>query len=258
MNPASGAGREPDDRSSRAHHRAYEDVLRDSVAEAANAVTPSPVPLTAIERAGRARRRRGNAALAMAGCGLLLGPLAVVLVRGTPPPDPAPVPAPVLTAPPTPSPTPEPVRVVRPGQRVKAAPGTEVWLTEDAKHWSTPEQPDQFRSVSDGNLDLSEPGVTRQSETADNRSFHSGIYYGTRDVGRVEITTLNGEVVRAELLELAGRPGWGVWYATAEPPSAGTALGPEGADAGTSTGAPVDSIRVITLYDSAGAVLATL
>ncbi|MGW6740852.1 hypothetical protein ACWGDX_08915 [Streptomyces sp. NPDC055025] len=258
MNAASGAGREPDDRSSRAHHRAYEDVLRDSVAEAANAVTPSPVPLAAIERAGRARRRRGNAALAVAGCGLLLGPLAVVLVRGTPPPDPAPVPAPVLTAPPAPSPAPEPVRVVRPGQRVKAAPGTEVWLTEDGKHWSTPEQPDQFRSVSDGNLDLSAPGISHQAETAGNRYFHSGIYYGTRDAGRVEITTRNGRVVRAELLELAGRPGWGVWYTTTELPPAGTALGPEGADAGTSADAPVDFIRDITVYDSAGAVVTTL
>ncbi|MFE1960311.1 hypothetical protein [Streptomyces sp. NPDC059479] len=259
MNPASEAERRPDDAypnayananlgaNSRAYHRAYDDVLRDTFAEAANAVTPSPAPLAAIERAGRARRRRGNAALVMAGCGLLLGPLAVVLVRGTAPPDPVPVPAPVLTAaPPTPSPAPEPApkpaRVVQPNQRVKAAPGVEVWLTKDGKHWSTPEQPDQFRSVSDGNLDMSTPGVSYQAETVGDRYFHSGVYYGTREAARVEITTLTGKVVRAELLQLAGRPGWGVWYATTEPPGV----------------SEPEIVRGITLYGATGKVLATL
>ncbi|MFF3754721.1 hypothetical protein ACFYYH_30465 [Streptomyces sp. NPDC002018] len=256
MNPASEAGRRPDDTHPRACRGAYDEALRQAFTEAAAAVTPSPAPLAAIERAGRARRRRGNAAMLVAGCGLLLGPLAVVALHGNPPPDPVPVPVPVLTAgPPTPSPAAEPPRVVRPGQRVKAAPGAQVWLTEDGKHWSTEDQPDQFRSVNDGNLDLNTPGVSRQSETVGSRYFHSGVYYGTRDAARVELTTATGRTVRAAMLELAGEPGWGVWYATTELSSATAGFGPEGAGTGEPT---ADFIRGITLYDTAGKVLATL
>ncbi|WP_066945407.1 hypothetical protein [Streptomyces lushanensis] len=252
MNPASEAERAPDDAypgaslptDPRVCRRAYDDVLRDTFSEAAHAVTPSPAPLAAIARAGRTRRRRGNAALVTAGCVLLLGPLGVVLVRGTT--SPAPLPAPVLTAaPPRPSPAPRPVmrpaRVVQPNQRVKAAPGAEVWLTEDGKHWSIPGQPGQFRSVSDGNLDTSVPGITYQAEPVGDRYFYSGIYYGTREAARVEIMTPTGEVVRAELLQLAGAPGWGVWYATVEPSLSGPEI-----------------VRGIVLYSATGKVLATL
>ncbi|MFB7269994.1 hypothetical protein [Streptomyces sp. NPDC056244] len=261
MNPPSGTAPQPDNTPRRVPHLGYDDVLRAALADTANAVTPSPVPLAAIERSGRARRRRGNAALVAAGCGLLLGPLAVVLVRSAPPPDPVPPPVPVLTAPPTPSPAPAPARVVRPGERVKAAPGVEVWLTGEGKHWSTPDG-EQFRSVIDGNLNLSTPDVSRQSEPAGDSYFHSGLYYGTRDAVRVEITTATGRVMRAELLELAGRPGWGVWYATTEPPPDTADLGAEGMGAGAGTGgnadAPADFIRRVTLYDATGEVLAAL
>ncbi|QXE33539.1 hypothetical protein KQY30_03780 [Streptomyces sp. GMY02] len=152
------------------------------------------------------------------------------------------------------------VRVVAPGERVKAAPDVLLWLTEDGKHWSTPEG-EQFRSVTDGNLDLSSPGVSRQSEPVGDRYLHSGVYYGTRDAARVEITTRTGRTVRASMVELAGKPGWGAWYTTTELPSAPAVFGPEGAgigDAGESTDRPVDFIRSVTLYDTAGRVLATL
>ncbi|WP_052744426.1 hypothetical protein [Streptomyces odonnellii] len=146
---------------------------------------------------------------------------------------------------------------------MKAARDVPLWLTADGKHWSTPEG-EQFRSVADGNLDLSTPGVSRQSEPVGDRCLHSGVYYGTRDAARVEVTTATGRVVRAELLELAGSPGWGVWYATTEVPSAPAVFGPEGAgaragtDGNADTDTPADFIRRVTLYDSAGEVLAIL
>ncbi|MFE7123245.1 hypothetical protein [Streptomyces sp. NPDC057617] len=152
------------------------------------------------------------------------------------------------------------VRVVAPGERVKAAPDVLLWLTGEGKHWSTPDG-EQFRSVTDGNLDLTTPGISRQSEPVGDRYFHSGVYYGSRAAARVEITTRTGRTVRASMVELAGRPGWGAWYATTELPSAPKVLGPEGAGtggAGEATGGSVDFIRSVTLYDTAGRVLATL
>ncbi|MGY4920772.1 hypothetical protein ACWD9K_37525 [Streptomyces sp. 900116325] len=68
------------------------------------------------------------------------------------------------------------VRVVAPGERVQAAPGVQLWLTKEGKHWSTPIQADQFRSVIDGNFDLSQPGVSLQAEPIRGRYFPSGIY----------------------------------------------------------------------------------
>ncbi|MFD7896707.1 hypothetical protein [Streptomyces sp. NPDC059743] len=150
------------------------------------------------------------------------------------------------------------IRVVAPGERVKAAPGVRLWLTKEGKYWSTPDMDEQFRSVTDGNLDLSTPGVSRQSETVGDRYFHSGVYYGSRAAARVEITTRTGRTVRASMVELAGKPGWGAWYTTTELPTVAKVLGPEGAGTGTDTGAPVDFIRSVTLYDTAGRVLATL
>ncbi|WP_245703309.1 hypothetical protein [Streptomyces lushanensis] len=154
------------------------------------------------------------------------------------------------------------IRVVAPGERVKAGPGIRVWLTREGKYWSTPDMDEQFRSVVDGNLDLSTPGVSRQSESVGDRYFHSGVYYGSRAAARVELTTATGRTVRASMVELAGKPGWGAWYATTELPSPAEVLGPEGAGtgagAGTDTGRPADFIRSVTLYDTAGRVLATL
>ncbi|MGW6740854.1 hypothetical protein ACWGDX_08925 [Streptomyces sp. NPDC055025] len=151
------------------------------------------------------------------------------------------------------------IRVVAPGERVKAAPGVRLWLTREGKYWSTPDFDEQFRSVVDGNLDLSTPGVSRQSEPAGNLYFHSGVYYGSRAAARVEVTTLTGRTVRASMVELPGKPGWGAWYTTTElPPVTTTVLGPEGAGTGKDAGGPVDFIRSVTLYDSAGRILASL
>ncbi|CAL9487898.1 hypothetical protein [Streptomyces althioticus] len=109
-------------------------------------------------------------------------------------------------------------RIVQPGERVTGAPGFELWLTPEGKHWTTPDMPEgQFRSVVDGNVDLSGPGVSVQSEGTPDRVHLSGLYYGGKGTAStVELRTAAG-TVHGKLIELPGRPGWGVWYAVAEP-----------------------------------------
>ncbi|MFD4316820.1 hypothetical protein [Streptomyces sp. NPDC058548] len=138
-------------------------------------------------------------------------------------------------------PAPNPVRTVRPGQRVDAGGGFTVWLTRDGKHWTGPDGYENFRSVVDGNIDRSEPGVSHQSEGDATGVFHSGLYYGTRKAGRVELSDTEGHKTVATLIALPGRPDWGVWYAH---------TGPADGNGGSSLG--------VTLYDRAGKLLAEL
>ncbi|MBT3164648.1 hypothetical protein HTV80_16245 [Streptomyces sp. Vc74B-19] len=201
--------------------------LREALAAAAYGVTPSRAPLADVERRGRTIRRRRRTTVLGAGCGLLLVPLAFVVVHG--PDDDADRttrPAATVSASPTPTPsptasqrTPAPTpRVVAPGERVTAAPGFVLWLTKEGKHWTTPDMPEfpQFRSVVDGNIDRSTPGVSVQSYGDRSREYLSGLYYGGEGTASVvEVGTADG-VVRGHLLELPGRPGWGVWYAVTD------------------------------------------
>jgi len=137
-------------------------------------------------------------------------------------------------------------RVVAPGEHVKVPGGAEIWLTEEGKYWTTPESPEpQFRSVVDGNIDLTQPGVSMQTEGVDGHYFLSGLYYGGKGTAsRVEVETKAG-TVHGKLLELAGRPGWGVWYATAEVPA--------GDDKGG-----LDYFGAVTVYTTHGKVYAQL
>ncbi|GHG14036.1 hypothetical protein [Streptomyces zaomyceticus] len=135
----------------------------------------------------------------------------------------------------------DPVRTVREGRRVDAGGGFTVWLTGDGKHWTGPEGYENFRSVVDGNIDRSVPGVSHQSEGNGNGAFHSGLFYGTRKAGRVELTDSEGHKTAANLIALPGRPDWGVWY---------THTGPvEGKQGGGFD---------VALYDRAGKLLAEL
>ncbi|MER7517288.1 hypothetical protein [Streptomyces sp. NPDC126499] len=147
----------------------------------------------------------------------------------------APAPAVVQTAE---AKAPSPVRVVESGERVDAGRGWTVWLTAEGKHWTGPDGIENFRSVVDGNVDLSRPGVSHQSEGDAAGVFHSGLSYGTKKPGEVVLTGTDGTRTTATLLELPGRPGWGVWYAH---------TGPEN-DGGAS----------VALYDRNGRLLAEL
>ncbi|WP_411092829.1 hypothetical protein [Streptomyces sp. 049-1] len=102
-------------------------------------------------------------------------------------------------------------QVVAPGERVQAGAGVELWLTEEGKHWSTPEMEHQFRSVVDGNIDLRTPGIGLTAEIVGDRYFLSGIHVTKHRSVRVVVHTSDGEVT-ASVLRLPGRPGWGVWY----------------------------------------------
>ncbi|MGW4050036.1 hypothetical protein ACWENA_04345 [Streptomyces sp. NPDC004779] len=112
-----------------------------------------------------------------------------------------------------PAAAPAAVRTVRSGERVDAGGGYTIWLTRQGKHWTGPDGFEQFRSVVDGNLDLTRPALSHQGEG----TFHSGVYGGPVRPGRVEVTDSEGRVTRATLLQLPGRPGWGVWYAHTAP-----------------------------------------
>ncbi|MEU9874906.1 sigma factor-like helix-turn-helix DNA-binding protein [Streptomyces phaeochromogenes] len=173
---------------------------------------PSPVPppgipaadLPAVEEAGRTRRRsrRRTTAVLTTVCALLLTPLVVGAVRGTGSGGDGGDTTPVSrTA----------VRVVTAGERVSAAPGAEVWLTKDGKHWSTPKGPNQFRPAGEGSKG-SGAAITLESEPASGTClFHSGVLRSSREASRVELTTPDGTFT-ARVLTLAGNPGWSVWY----------------------------------------------
>jgi hypothetical protein len=203
--------------------------LREVFTDAAYGITPSPVPLAAIEKTAHARRRRRTAILTAA-CGLLLIPLAGTAVHfATPSPTPRNTVWPAATVP--------SVRVVTPGERVQAAPGVRVWLAGDGKHWSTPEFADQFSSVTDGNL--ARPGVSAQTETVRGGTFLSGVYTGTGSPATVKVVTRAGTFT-ARVIHLAGQS-WGAWYVPKELPFAAG-----GADAHRSF------VRSVTVYDTAG------
>jgi hypothetical protein len=225
------------------------DRLREVFAEAAYDVTPSAVPLAAIEREGRRRRRRRGSAVLGAACGVLVVPLAVVVLRDGTAAGPGEWVKPPAASAGTPSPSPSVpagrVRVVTPGERVQVAPGIKIWLTEDGKHWLEPGAPGaQFRSVSDGNLDMSRPGVSLQESGQDGSYFLSGIFHGRGEPARVEVETTAGEG-NGTALTLAGRPGWGVWYLRTKVP-----------DSVTSASGVTGVTKRVTVYDSAGGVIA--
>ncbi|MFE4051639.1 sigma factor-like helix-turn-helix DNA-binding protein [Streptomyces sp. YIM B13518] len=193
---------------------------------------PPAVPLDGVQRDGALRRRR-RAGVVAAGCALLLAPPAV-LAAGPLGGDGA---TGASKAPD--GPAPGPVRIVSPGERVAAAPGVNVWLTPDGQHWSSPQASNRFRPVNDGNLDSTGAGVPVQVEELDDGTyFQSGVYRGlSADPARVEIRT-GGRTVTANVLTLAGSPGWGVWYART--PLAETVAG---------------GGRTVTVYDAFGDVL---
>ncbi|MFF6781117.1 hypothetical protein [Streptomyces sp. NPDC012510] len=199
--------------------------LREAFAEAAQDFTPPPVPLEAIRRDGRRRKLRRRAVVLSAGCGMLLVPLVVLSLRPDGPsssvrPMAPPTRSGDATPSPSVSPTPAPpagkVRILTPDERVTAEDGTELWLTAEGKHWVEPDMPDlaQFRSVTDGNLDTSRPGVSLQgSGSAGGGYLVHGLFYGVHSAAtRVEVTAHDGKVLNGTVLRLKGNTSWGVYY----------------------------------------------
>ncbi|MER6431662.1 hypothetical protein ABT272_28620 [Streptomyces sp900105245] len=136
------------------------------------------------------------------------------------------------------------VRVVAPGERVQVKPGFELWLTKDGKHWSTPEVKNSFRSVVDGNQTK---GVSVQEEgSMATGAFLSGVFMGKGEASRVVIRTRDGEIT-GTVVTLAGKPGWGAWYATSSAKPS-QKVGIE---------ALMDPyVRSVTVYDASGGIVA--
>ncbi|MCX5233099.1 hypothetical protein [Streptomyces sp. NBC_00233] len=136
------------------------------------------------------------------------------------------------------------VRVVVPGERVQAAPGVKLWLTADGKHWSTPGMPEgQFRSAVDGNM--GGQGASMQQEPAGENYFMSGIYIGWGDAARVRVVTKDGTIT-GTVVKLAGKPGWGAWYATSKLAQLKASDKKQ----------PHSFVRSVTVYDTAGHIVA--
>ncbi|MFJ9708345.1 sigma factor-like helix-turn-helix DNA-binding protein [Streptomyces sp. NPDC101234] len=217
--------------------------LREVYAAWAGEVPDSPFPREAVRTRGRTLRRRRTAVLA-AGCAALLVPsafFAVGLGGGTGGAEASSGTAAGRTA--------GTVRIVAPGERVDAAPGVQLWLTADGSHWSTPRESDFFSGVADD--PHGGPGVSSQhTEPVHGRYLVSGVYYGVDgDPGRVELDTGHSEIA-ANVLTLAGSPGWGAWYAS---------VPVSGRDAkAILAGSTESGAGGVKVYDSAGAVLARL
>ncbi|MCZ4511161.1 sigma factor-like helix-turn-helix DNA-binding protein [Streptomyces sp. ActVer] len=194
-------------------HPAYGESTRRGGRSVPGPVQPPGIPaavLPAVEEAGRTRRRsrRRTTAVLTTVCALLLVPLALGAVRGTGSDGGGGGTTPVARA---------SVRVVTAGERVAAAPGVELWLTKDGKHWSTPKAPNQFRPADKGSKGSS-AAITLESDPASGtRLFHSGVLQSVREPSRVQLTTPDGTFT-ARILTLAGSPGWSVWYADTQLP----------------------------------------
>ncbi|CAG7608261.1 hypothetical protein [Actinacidiphila bryophytorum] len=173
--------------------------LRAAFTEAAGGVRPSPVPLAAIERRGRARRRRKGVGLALAG-GLLAASSAVTALHVAGSPAPGRPPAAAVAVPPL---------TVALGQQVAAGYGLVVWLTADGKYVQVPGRDVEFTPKVDG---AQTSGVNLQAYPVSHGWFVSGVFLGHGRAGRVEITTVDGAVLHTRVLQLPGDPGWGAFF----------------------------------------------
>ncbi|MFD3330550.1 hypothetical protein [Streptomyces sp. NPDC058701] len=214
------------------------DRLRDAFTDAAHDISPSRVPLAAIKAAGHEQRRKRAAGLAGA-CVLLLVPLAATAVEYLPST------ASHITA--TPAAPAVSARMTVPNERVTVAPGAELWLTKDGLHWSTPQQFNQFRSLTEGNVP-NEASVSLYAEPIGDVLFLAGAYRASTDAAAVRIETTSG-TVNGTIVRLTGKSGWGAWYATS--PLAHSTATPQH---GTKEG----SVLRITVLNGSGNTLASM
>ncbi|WP_175412294.1 hypothetical protein [Streptomyces sp. TRM64462] len=195
---------------SEADTEASDRALRAVFADAAHDITPGPVPLAEVRRAGRARRRRREAVLTV-GCAAVVTAVTIALVQTTsspsaPPATPPSPSRPAVTSPAPPVPAGGPT-VVAPGDQVKPADGWTLRLTQQGLHMSGPDGYEDFSDSSQEGPPI--PDFSHYSHGG----FHVGVYYA-KNAGRMELTGRDGTRTTATLVELPGRPGWGAWYAT--------------------------------------------
>ncbi|MCK1795759.1 hypothetical protein MTQ01_06995 [Streptomyces sp. XM4193] len=160
----------------------------------------------------------------------------------------------------------DPVRVVTTGERVSGPGGTRIWLTEDSVQWSGPGGASGRAEVDEGRSGARKPGVSAEPPAG---RLLTGLYYGVTDqLGRVEVE-FGDSRQSAELLSLAGDPGWGVWYVPVPAADGDEHTGADGqfgdgrderADRGARDAqrehGERNGQRVVTLRDDEGRVLA--
>lgn len=180
--------------------------LRAVLTRAAEDISPSPLPLAAIERAGRTRRRVRTAGTAIGSAVLVTPVIAVAMHLGSALPSPwhrhgNPPAATGNGATGVPA-----ARVVAAGERVDVGPGLSVWLTGKGKYVSSPSEGTQFTPKVDGDQT---GGVNLQAGQVSGKWFVSGVYLGQGTASRVEFRTVDGRVVAGHVLQLAGDRTWG-------------------------------------------------
>ncbi|MYS80190.1 hypothetical protein [Embleya scabrispora] len=187
------------------------DVLRELLDESATRVTVGSAPVEATMHRGRVlrgRRRAAQVAAAVAavcalGFGVGIGLGSTDTERGAAASPPA---TPWL---PRPMPPPEPV-VVEPEQRVDLGHGVTVRLTADGEYatGSTPGS-DLVKSVMGDNFAVGSVSFGAFGHTA--TILYVGAYRGEPPAARITVTVA-GSVLDAQILTLAGDPGWSVYY----------------------------------------------
>lgn len=220
--------------------------LREVFRQAAYDLTPPPLPLAAIERAGRARRRRRVAGLASV-TGLLVASATVTaLGLGTSRLSLSPggrtqtgtVSAAAAGRPGAADPL---VRVVAPDERVTVSPGLTMWLTQAGMYASNPAAVTEFIPRIGG---TAVRGVSARSQDISGDWFVYGVCFGHGAPAKVRLRLTDGTVLPGHVLKLAGAIGWGAFYFD----YASVSAAPVPRDAA--------GLIVITAYDATGGVIA--
>jgi hypothetical protein len=128
------------------------------------------------------------------------------------------------------------VRVVRPGQLVSVGHGQYLKLTRTERCVGTPPDWSTCKSVVDGNQPAGT--VSLQSSGDASGTLYSPLYIGAGRAARVTVTT-GGVTYEAQVVTLAGHPGYATAYVWGPPTTEFPGERPE-----------------VTVYDAAGTVLA--
>ncbi|WP_439678881.1 hypothetical protein [Embleya sp. MST-111070] len=164
--------------------------------------------------------------------------------------DPAAVAVPTTLTTPA-APVTPPVRVVAPDERITDRLGDTIWLTADGRHVVTvplaPGEPgpaqEQAKRVLDDNF--APDSINARVLGGRQGALYTGAYRGSDTLAKVTVQ-VDGEVLDAQVITLAGTPGWAVYYVDgpAPRPDPDTRKGP--------------TPMMITAYAADGRVLAAL
>ncbi|MYW05677.1 hypothetical protein, partial [Streptomyces sp. SID3343] len=148
------------------------------------------------------------------------------------------------------APVPLAARVVAPGERIADGLGNHVWLTADGRHVVTvPLSPgekgpaqEQAKQVLDGNF--GSDSINARTFGGGGGALYTGAYRGSGVLAKVTVAVA-GETLDAQVITLAGTPGWAVYYV-------------DGPAVKHDRDNPMGGSPVVTGYAADGSVLAKL